>query len=68
LNKTKCILWLTWSNIIVISGGFVTALEYSAGIQAEVVGKPESTFFLSAVAELDVLPEQCVMIGDVSST
>lgn len=45
-------------------GGFVTALEYSAGIQAEVVGKPESTFFLSAVAELDVLPEQCVMIGD----
>ena len=52
--------------VTLITGGFVSALEYSAGIKAEVVGKPESSFFLSAVAELDVQPDQCVMIGDVS--
>ncbi|XP_045210213.2 haloacid dehalogenase-like hydrolase domain-containing protein 2 isoform X2 [Mercenaria mercenaria] len=45
-------------------GPFVSALEYSTGRQAEIVGKPESSFFLSAVEDLGVQPEHCVMIGD----
>ncbi|XP_062587395.1 haloacid dehalogenase-like hydrolase domain-containing protein 2 [Saccostrea cucullata] len=45
-------------------GPFVTGLEYAADCKAEVVGKPERTFFLSAVEEFNCLPEECVMIGD----
>ncbi|RXG67223.1 cytochrome P450 2L1 [Armadillidium vulgare] len=45
-------------------GAFVTALEYSAGVKAEVVGKPEAAFFLSALSEVGETPEETVMIGD----
>lgn len=45
-------------------GPFVTALEFSTDRKAEVVGKPESQFFLSAVEEFSCHPSQCVMIGD----
>lgn len=45
-------------------GPFVTGLEYATEQKAEVVGKPESSFFLSAIEDLSVTPEQCVMIGD----
>jgi FMN phosphatase YigB (HAD superfamily) len=34
---------------------------------AEVVGKPQPTFFLSSVEEFNCKPEECVMIGDVSA-
>ncbi|KAK7489932.1 hypothetical protein BaRGS_00018797 [Batillaria attramentaria] len=45
-------------------GPFVAALEFSTDKMAEVVGKPESRFFLSAVEEFGCHPSQCVMIGD----
>jgi len=47
-------------------GGFVSALEYAADCQAEVVGKPQSSFFLSALGSSK--PEEAIMIGDVSCT
>lgn len=47
-------------------GPFVEALEYATDNKAEVVGKPEKTFFLEALEEFSVPPEQAVMIGDVS--
>ena len=43
----------------------MSALEYSANVKAEVVGKPSGKFFLSSIADLDVKPDECVMIGDV---
>jgi phospholysine phosphohistidine inorganic pyrophosphate phosphatase len=43
----------------------VSGLEYSCGVVAQVVGKPCREFFLAAVEELSVEPEECVMIGDV---
>ncbi|XP_076753719.1 haloacid dehalogenase-like hydrolase domain-containing protein 2 [Xylocopa sonorina] len=43
-------------------GAFVTGLEYSANIKAEVVGKPAAEFFKAALG--DVPPEEAVMIGD----
>eukprot|EP00449_Zooxanthella_nutricula_P057933 CAMPEP_0198583226 /NCGR_PEP_ID=MMETSP1462-20131121/126492_1 /TAXON_ID=1333877 /ORGANISM="Brandtodinium nutriculum, Strain RCC3387" /LENGTH=244 /DNA_ID=CAMNT_0044314637 /DNA_START=140 /DNA_END=874 /DNA_ORIENTATION=+ len=55
-----------------MAGPFVAALEYAAGCEAVVVGKPSQDFFHAAVrdvAEVDnaglskVLPH-CVMIGD----
>ncbi|XP_067670597.1 haloacid dehalogenase-like hydrolase domain-containing protein 2 [Haliotis asinina] len=45
-------------------GPFVSGLEYSTGAKAEVVGKPETHFFLSAISDMGCEPDQCVMIGD----
>lgn len=45
-------------------GAFVAGLEYSAGVQAEVVGKPAPAFFAAALAELGVTAQQTVLIGD----
>ncbi|XP_068218808.1 haloacid dehalogenase-like hydrolase domain-containing protein 2 [Palaemon carinicauda] len=45
-------------------GAFVSALEYSSGCKAEVVGKPESSFFLSALEDMKCPASEAVMIGD----
>lgn len=45
-------------------GAYVAGLEYSSGVKAEVVGKPAAPFFLSALEELGVAPENAVLIGD----
>jgi hypothetical protein len=37
------------------SGCFVTGLEYSADVKAEVVGKPEEKFFRSALDRLNAI-------------
>ena len=50
------------------AGAFVTGLEYSASVKAEVVGKPEKAFFHEAINLLDVDQSKTVMIGDVSFT
>ncbi len=46
------------------AGPFVTALEYAAGSEAFVLGKPSAAFFLNAVGELGCRPEEVVMVGD----
>ncbi|XP_071537931.1 haloacid dehalogenase-like hydrolase domain-containing protein 2 [Panulirus ornatus] len=45
-------------------GAFVAALEYSSGCKAEAVGKPEATFFQTAVDDLGCSALETVMIGD----
>jgi len=45
-------------------GAFVSALEFSGGVTAEVVGKPAVAFFHSALDQLGIAPEQAVLIGD----
>ncbi len=45
-------------------GAFVSALEFSTGKTAEIVGKPAAPFFQSALDELGVSPAQAVLIGD----
>jgi HAD superfamily hydrolase (TIGR01458 family) len=45
-------------------GAFVAALEYAAGVKAEVIGKPAPAFFQAALAELGVAPREAIMIGD----
>ena len=37
------------------TGCFISGLEYSASTTAEVVGKPQKSFFLSALAKLNQL-------------
>ena len=46
----------------------MTGLEYATDTKAEVVGKPEKTFFLAAIQELGINAEDTVMIGDVSDS
>lgn len=45
-------------------GPFVAALEYAAGTEAMVVGKPSANFFSSAVADMALTPGDVVMVGD----
>lgn len=45
-------------------GAFVAGLEYSAGVTAEITGKPAAAFFAAALAELGVSAGEAVLIGD----
>lgn len=46
------------------AGGFVKALEYAAGVEAAVVGKPSREFFHQALRSMGVRPEEAIMVGD----
>jgi len=46
------------------AGPFVKALEYAAGCEALILGKPAPTFFHAAAASLGCSPQQTLMIGD----
>lgn len=46
------------------AGPFVRALEYAAGIEAEVIGKPGRAMFELAVSSMGLLPGEVAMIGD----
>jgi HAD superfamily hydrolase (TIGR01458 family) len=46
------------------AGGFVRALEYAAGTEARLVGKPNAEFFHQAVASMGLSPEEVIMVGD----
>jgi len=50
--------------LVLDAGPFVAALEYAAGVEAEVVGKPSRRFFELALADLGLPPEQVVVVGD----
>jgi len=52
----------------VLTGAFVTALEYATGVNATVIGKPEKAFFHEALKLVEVAPDRTVMIGDVCVT
>jgi HAD superfamily hydrolase (TIGR01458 family) len=45
-------------------GPFVAALEYAAGVDAVVVGKPAPAFFLLALSQVRAGPEHAAMVGD----
>lgn len=45
-------------------GAFVAALEYAAGVEAEIVGKPAAAYFMAALRETGCEPERAAMIGD----
>ncbi|XP_036121081.1 phospholysine phosphohistidine inorganic pyrophosphate phosphatase isoform X1 [Molossus molossus] len=52
------------SGLMLDVGGYMKALEYACGVEAEVVGKPSPEFFKSALQEMGVEACQAVMIGD----
>lgn len=46
------------------AGPFVRALEYAAGIEAEIIGKPGRAMFDLAVASMALRADEVLMIGD----
>jgi HAD superfamily hydrolase (TIGR01458 family) len=62
LHKNKW--WQTSKGPLLDAGAFVAGLEYAAGVEAEVVGKPTAAYFEAALAEVDSLPGEAVMVGD----
>ncbi|XP_018018898.1 phospholysine phosphohistidine inorganic pyrophosphate phosphatase [Hyalella azteca] len=45
-------------------GAFTAALEAATGVTAEIIGKPSSLYFHSALKRLGLQPSQVVMVGD----
>jgi HAD superfamily hydrolase (TIGR01458 family) len=56
--------WQTTRGPMLDSGAFVAGLEYAAGVEAEVVGKPSRAYFEAALDALGARPEEAVMVGD----
>jgi HAD superfamily hydrolase (TIGR01458 family) len=46
------------------AGAFLTAIEWAAGTEALVMGKPSPAFFEELVASTGLTPAECLMIGD----
>jgi HAD superfamily hydrolase (TIGR01458 family) len=46
------------------AGPFVRAIEYAAGVQAQILGKPAAGFFHAATAAMDCEPGSTLMVGD----
>lgn len=46
------------------AGAFLGAIEWAAGVEALVMGKPSGAFFDELVASTDLPPQDCLMVGD----
>jgi HAD superfamily hydrolase (TIGR01458 family) len=56
--------WQTAQGPLLDAGAFVAGLEYAAGVDAEIVGKPTAAYFEAALAELGARAEDATMVGD----
>jgi HAD superfamily hydrolase (TIGR01458 family) len=56
--------WQTSRGPLLDSGAFVAGLEYAAGVEATILGKPSAAFFGAALDALDADPERTWMVGD----
>jgi len=56
--------WRRKDGLAMDVGAYSAALEYAAGVEPAVVGKPSRRFFEAALADLGVAPEDAIMVGD----
>ena len=56
--------WMARDGLSLSAGPFVSALEFAAGKQAIVMGKPSKSFFDLALTDMGLHPDEVVMIGD----
>ena len=47
-------------------GPFVAALEYASNVTAQVIGKPEPSFYNTVLNDIECIAGETIMIGDVS--
>lgn len=56
--------WRTGGTLALDAGPFVAALEFAAGVEATVVGKPSTAFFAAAAASAGLPLDEVLMVGD----
>jgi HAD superfamily hydrolase (TIGR01458 family) len=56
--------WMDRDGLSLSAGPFISALEFATGKQAMVMGKPSPSFFALALRDMDLHPDEVVMIGD----
>ena len=56
--------WLTAGQLKLDIGAFITGIEYAAGIEALVIGKPSPEFYRMALENISHPPSDTCMIGD----
>jgi HAD superfamily hydrolase (TIGR01458 family) len=56
--------WQTARGPMLDAGMFVAGLEYAAGVEATVLGKPSPAYFIAALEAIDAEPELAWMVGD----
>ena len=56
--------WQTGLGPMLDAGAFVAGLEYAAGVEATVLGKPSPAYFAAALEALDADAEMTWMVGD----
>jgi HAD superfamily hydrolase (TIGR01458 family) len=56
--------WQTSRGPLLDAGAFVAGLEYAAGVQATLLGKPSPAYFSAALEALDADAELTWMVGD----
>jgi HAD superfamily hydrolase (TIGR01458 family) len=64
LHKNPCWQPSVEAGWVLDAGAFVAALEYAAGVTAEVVGKPSPAFFRLALQDMGREPGQVLVVGD----
>ena len=64
LHKNPCWNPSAEEGWVLDAGAFVAALEYAAGVSAEVVGKPSPAFFHLAVRDMGLEPGRVLVVGD----
>lgn len=50
--------------LLLDAGAFINAIEYAAGVEATIVGKPAPEFFELATASAGATPGRALMVGD----
>ena len=56
--------WQTTRGPLLDAGAYVAGLEYAAGVDATVLGKPSAPYFDAALEAIDADPGQAWMVGD----
>ncbi len=62
LHKNKW--WQTSRGPMLDSGAFTAGLEYAAGVEATVLGKPSPSYFAAALDALDAEPDRTWLVTD----
>lgn len=56
--------WQTEHGLQMDIGAFIDGLEYATNTQATLIGKPSADFFSAVLSDMQLPPEQVLMIGD----
>jgi HAD superfamily hydrolase (TIGR01458 family) len=56
--------WMASAGLQLDAGPFVAALEYAAGVEARIFGKPEPAIFEAVIADLGLPAARIAMVGD----